>query len=45
MNLFSAKWWVTMFITTFVTMIFIYLIKKGATRYDVPFVKSVAEGV
>lgn len=27
-KLFSPSWWVSMFINTFVTMIFIYLIKK-----------------
>ncbi|MCU5087560.1 hypothetical protein OCA23_30325 [Bacillus cereus] len=45
MNLFSPKWWVNMFITTFVTMFFIYLIKKASTKYNVPFVKTVSEGI
>ncbi|MCC3289160.1 MULTISPECIES: hypothetical protein [Bacillus] len=45
MNLFSPKWWINMFITTFVTMIFIYLIKKVSGKYNVPFVKTIAEEV
>jgi hypothetical protein len=44
-NLFSPKWWVNMFITTFVTMFFIYLIKKGSTKFQIPVVKTIAEEV
>ncbi|EOQ01050.1 hypothetical protein [Bacillus cereus] len=44
-KLFSPTWWINMFITTFVTMIFIYLIKKISGRYDIPVVKPIAEAV
>lgn len=45
MNLFSPKWWFTMFMTTFVTMIFIYIIKKTSVKYNVPFVRTISEEV
>lgn len=44
-SLISPKWWVNMFVNVFVTMIFIYLIKKAAERYNIPVVKSIADAV
>lgn len=43
MNLFSVKWWVNMFITTFVTMIFIYFIKKITKKYQIPVVSTIVD--
>jgi hypothetical protein len=45
MNLFSPNWWINMFINVFVTMVFIYLIKKFSNQYNIPVVKDVANGV
>jgi hypothetical protein len=44
-GLISPRWWVNMFIQVFVTMIFIYLIKKAADKYNIPVVKQVADAV
>lgn len=43
--LLSPTWWLSMFISTFLTMCIIYLIKKFGTAYNVPVVSTVAEGV
>ncbi|EJR71086.1 MULTISPECIES: hypothetical protein [Bacillus cereus group] len=44
-KLFSPSWWVSMFVSTFVTMIFIYIIKKGSEKYNIPVVRPIAEAV
>lgn len=44
-SLFSPHWWVSMFINVFVTMVFIYLIKNYSNKYDIPVVKTIANGV
>jgi uncharacterized membrane protein len=44
-SLVSPRWWVSMFVNVFVTMIFIYLIKKASKKYDIPVVKNIAEEV
>ncbi|MEB9799786.1 hypothetical protein P4K19_31790, partial [Bacillus cereus] len=44
-KLFSPSWWVSMFVSTFVTMFFIYLIKKGSEKYNIPVVRPIAEAV
>lgn len=41
----SPKWWVGMFFNVFVTMIFIYMIKKGSIKLNIPVVKTIAEEV
>jgi hypothetical protein len=40
-----AKYVVHLFITTLLTMVMIYIIKKAASKYNVPVVKTIAEGV
>lgn len=45
MNLLSPGWWVTMFINVFITMIFIYLIKKAMEKVNVPVVADIAKEV
>ncbi|MEB9434413.1 hypothetical protein P4I94_07280 [Bacillus cereus] len=44
-KLFNPSWWVSMLINTFVTMIFIYLIKKGSEKFNIPVVRPIAEAV
>lgn len=41
----GLRWFTNMLITVFVTMIFIYIIKKGANRFNVPVVKDIANEV
>lgn len=45
MNLFSPKWLMNMFIQVFITMVFIYFIKKAADKWNIPVVKTVADAV
>lgn len=45
MRILSATWWVNMFINTFVTIIFIYLIKLAASKINVPVVSDVVASV
>lgn len=45
MKLFSINWWVQMFINTFVTIIFIYLIKLAFSKVNVPVVSDMVENV
>lgn len=40
-----AKYVIHLFITTFLTMVMIYLIKKASSKYNIPVVKTIAEGV
>ena len=42
-TLFSAQWWVSTFISTLVTMVFIVIIKKLST--NVPVLNTVAQAV
>ena len=44
-QLFSPKWWMNQFISCFITMCFIYLIKMIAGNWNIPFVSNVAEAV
>jgi len=44
-SLLSPKWWVSMFITTLMTMVFIYLIKLATTKVNIPFVSTMAQAV
>lgn len=45
MQIFSVNWWVNMFINTFVTIIFIYLIKAAFNKINVPVVSDMVESV
>ena len=44
-RIFSVNFWVQTFISTFITMLVIFAIKKVATTYNIPVVSTVAEGV
>ena len=44
-KLFSINWWVSQFITVFITMIFIYLIKLILGKVNVPIASNIAESV
>lgn len=39
------KWTINLFIQVFVTMVAIYIIKTVSEKYNIPFVKQVAEKV
>lgn len=41
----SPKWLVNTFVQVFITMIFIYFIKKAADKYNIPVVKQIADEV
>ena len=45
MNVFSINWWISTIVSTLITMVMIYAIKKVATKYNIPVVSTVAEGV
>lgn len=44
-NLFSVNWWVSMFVSTLMTMAFMWLIKKAAGTVNIPVVSSMVEEV
>ena len=44
-KLFSVNWWVSQFITVFITMVFIYLIKLILGKVNVPIASNIAESV
>lgn len=39
-NLASPTWWVNTFVQTFVTVIFIYMLKKIFAKVEVPYVSD-----
>lgn len=43
--IFRPSWWVSMFVSTLTTMIFIYLIKKVTKSVNIPFVSTIVEEV
>lgn len=45
LQLTNPKWWLNMFLTTFMTMIFMYLIKTLANKFNVPVVQTVANEI
>lgn len=45
MNIFSINWWISTLVSTLVTMTMIYVIKQVASKYNIPVVSTVAEGV
>ena len=40
-----GKYVLHLFITTFLTMVMIYLIKKYSQQYNIPVVSTIAQGV
>lgn len=45
MNIFSPNWWISTFVSTLVTMFFIYGIKKLTASVNIPVVSDVAAAV
>jgi hypothetical protein len=45
MRIFTVNFWVQAFVSTFITMIMIYLIKKIAGTVNIPVVSDVAQAV
>jgi len=45
MNVFSVNWWVSTFVATLVTMVFIYLIKRLTASVKIPVVSDIAQAV
>lgn len=41
----AVKWVTQAFIAAFIAMVFIYFIKGFAVKYQVPVVKTIAEGI
>lgn len=41
----SPSWWISMFINVFITMVFIYIIKKVSVKYNIPVVKNISQEV
>jgi len=44
-RLLSLSFWMQVILATIFTMIMIYLIKKVSTRYNVPVLATVSEGI
>lgn len=40
-NLFSANWWINTFIQTFITLLFLVMIKKFFEKVNVPYVSDI----
>ncbi len=40
-NLLSPNWWVSQFVSTFITIMFLFLIKKAFSKVDVPVISDV----
>lgn len=45
MNIFSVNWWISTFITTLVTMCFIFMIKRFTQKFEIPVVSQMAAEV
>lgn len=45
MGIFSMKFWVQAFVSTFITMLMIYLIKTISSKVNIPVVSDVAQAV
>lgn len=45
MNVFSVNWWISTFVSTLVTMVFIYFIKKMTAKFNIPVVSDIAASV
>ena len=44
-KLFSVNWWVSQFISVFITMVFIYLIKLMLGKVNIPIASDIADAV
>ena len=44
-SLFRASWWIQMLVSTFMTMVFIYLIKILCNKVNVPVVSGIVNAV
>lgn len=45
MQIFTPKFWLQAFVSTFMTMLMIYLIKQIAGKIQIPVVSNIAEAV
>lgn len=45
MKLTSPSWWISMFMSTLMTMVFIYLIKMVVSKANVPILTDIAGAV
>lgn len=45
MNVFSVNWWVSTLVSTLVTMVFIYLIKRATSAVNIPVLSDIAQEV
>lgn len=44
-KLFSINWWISQFISVFMTMVFIYLIKLMLGKVNIPIASDIADAV
>lgn len=44
-KLFSINWWISQFISVFMTMVFIYLIKCILGKVNIPIASDIADAV
>lgn len=44
-RIFSINFWVQAFVSTFITMLMIYIIKQISGKYNIPVVSDVAQAV
>lgn len=44
-RLFSLNWWVNMFVSTLMTMVFIWMIKRITSAVNIPVVSDIANSV
>lgn len=44
-RLLSVNFWLQLFLSTFMTMVMIYLIKKLASKVNVPIMKDIVDAV
>ena len=44
-RIFTVSFWVQLFLSTFMTMVMIYLIKKANEKVKLPVVSDIVEGV
>ena len=44
-GIFTVRFWVQAFISTFITMLIIYIIKQVSGKFNIPVVSDVAESI
>ena len=44
-KLVQPSWWISMFLSTLLTIIFIYLIKKATAKVNIPVVSDIVQEV